>query len=201
MKLLIATRNKHKWQEISALFAGSKVEIVSATSFPDVPDVVEDGATFAENAVLKAVSWAKQTGLWSLADDSGLEVDALDGQPGVYSARFAGEPVNNKANNDKLLGLLSGKSDRTARFHCVMALASPSGKAQTVDGACEGTIIHAPRGKEGFGYDPLFVPDGYKETFAELSMQEKNKISHRARALKKAYDTWHGILEKGQSDF
>ncbi|MGD9874330.1 MAG: XTP/dITP diphosphatase [Kiritimatiellia bacterium] len=193
-KLLIATRNRHKLDEFQKLF-GAHVEITSGLDFPHLPDVVEDGDTFEANAVKKAVTLAKSTGLWALADDSGLEVDALGGKPGVYSARYAGEPTDYHANNRKLLKDLSGVTNRRARFVCVMALSDPSGRAQTVRGTCEGQIIHETRGAHGFGYDPLFVPDGHEQTFAELGDEIKNSISHRANALKKAREQWEHFLD------
>jgi len=194
MKLVIATRNKHKLEEIRTIFRVPGLEIVSALDFPDVPDVVEDGKTFEVNAKKKAVTLARATGLWALADDSGLEVDALNGAPGVYSARYAGEPVSYPANNRKLLKELESVTSRRARFRCVIALASPSGKARTVDGRCEGEVIREERGTQGFGYDPVFVPDGYAQTFAEMDAAIKNSISHRGSALRKAAEAWGGML-------
>jgi XTP/dITP diphosphohydrolase len=194
MKLVIATRNKHKLEEIRTIFRVPGLEIASALDFPDVPDVVEDGETFEANAKKKAVTLARATGLWALADDSGLEVDALNGAPGVYSARYAGEPVSYPANNRKLLKELESVTSRRARFRCVIALASPSGKARTVDGRCEGEVIREERGTQGFGYDPVFVPDGYAQTFAEMDAAIKNSISHRGSALRKAAEAWGGML-------
>jgi len=194
MKLLIATRNKHKLREIREIFSIPALEIVSALDYPQIPDVEEDGDTFEANAVKKATTLAKATGLWALADDSGLEVDALGGAPGVYSARYAGEPVNYEANNRKLLGELQGVPSRRARFRCTIALATPDGKARVVDGRCEGRILDAPRGSNGFGYDPVFVPDGYEQTFAEMDSDLKNRISHRARALDAARKAWARLL-------
>ncbi len=183
MRLVLATRNLHKVEELQALLGPGNVEIVPASAFPDVPDVVEDGDTFEANAIKKAVTLARATGLPALADDSGLEVDALKGAPGVRSARYAGEPVSHDANNRKLLEALRDEKNRTARFRCVLALAEPSGEVRTVEGVCEGHIAGACRGTGGFGYDPLFIPDGYRETFAELSPMEKNLLSHRGRAV------------------
>ena len=194
MKLVIATRNKHKLEEIRAIFSPHALELASALDFPDIPDVVEDGLTFEDNAIKKATTLARATGCWALADDSGLEVEALEGRPGVYSARYAGEPADYEANNRKLLAELQGQSNRRARFRCVVALADPSGKTRVVQGRCDGTIIDSPRGRAGFGYDPLFVPDGYSETFAEMSAELKNRISHRARALAEARKAWDLFL-------
>ena len=195
MKLIIATRNAHKLEEIHDIFDFQNLEVLSAFDFPDVPDVVEDGETLEENAKKKAVEIAMATGCWALADDSGLEVDALDGAPGVYSARYAGEHCSYADNNVKLLAALTGKTDRTARFRTVIALSDPAGSVQTVSGECAGTIIEQQRGTNGFGYDPLFVPDGYSQTFAELPVEVKNRISHRANALHKAHDAWETLLQ------
>ena len=194
MKLVIATRNKHKLEEIRAIFSLGALDLVSALDFPEIPDVVEDGLTFEDNAAKKAATLARATGCWALADDSGLEVDALDGRPGVYSARYAGEPADYAANNRKLLAELQGQSNRKAHFRCVVALADPSGKTRVVQGRCDGVIVDRPRGRAGFGYDPLFVPDGYAETFAEVSSELKNRISHRARALAEAKRAWISLL-------
>ena len=194
MKLVIATRNAHKLEEIRAIFDFQSLEVLSAFDFPDIPDVVEDGDTFEANAIKKAVEIARATNCWAMADDSGLEVDALGGAPGVYSARYAGEPCSYSKNNEKLLRELAGKPDRSARFRTVVALSDPAGKAETREGTCPGVIVEELRGTNGFGYDPLFVPDGYTETFAELDPEVKNRISHRARALQKAHDAWAGVL-------
>ena len=194
MKLVIATRNAHKLEEIQSIFDFKNLEVLSAFDFPEIPDVEEDGETLKANAVKKAVEIAKATNCWAMADDSGLEVAALDGAPGVYSARYAGEECSYSANNEKLLRELADKEDRSARFRTVIALSDPEGNVKTVAGECPGVIIEELRGTNGFGYDPLFVPDGYSETFAELSSEVKNRISHRARALQKAHDAWGDIL-------
>lgn len=201
MKIVIATRNRHKLAEIREIFQVPGLEIVSALDFPDIPDVEEDGPTFEANAVKKAVTLARATGLWSLADDSGLEVDALGGRPGVLSARYAGEPVSYPANNRKLLGELDKVVNRGARFRCVIALSSPGGKARSVEGRCEGVIADAPRGAHGFGYDPIFVPDGHAQTFAEMAGPAKHAISHRGRALRKAAAAWGQMLARGPADW
>ncbi|MBI3986221.1 MAG: XTP/dITP diphosphatase [Lentisphaerae bacterium] len=201
MKLLIATRNAHKLEEIRAILAVPGLELLGAMDIPGLPDVVEDGQTFPANAVKKAVTVAMASKLWTLADDSGLEVDALGGAPGVCSARYAGEPCDTAANNAKLLKELSGQTVRTARFRCVLALAMPAGRAQIVEGVCEGTILDAPRGTNGFGYDPLFVPRNHSETFAEMEAALKNRISHRAKALCAARETWGEIFEKNLSEW
>ena len=195
MKLVIATRNAHKLEEIHAIFDFQGLEVLSAFDFPEIPDVVEDGDTLEANAEKKAVEIARATGCWSMADDSGLEVAELEGAPGVYSARYAGEHCSYADNNEKLLRELAGKNDRSARFRTVIALSDPQGNARTVEGECPGRIIEELRGTNGFGYDPLFVPDGYAQTFAELDSAEKNRISHRACALRNAHQAWGGLLQ------
>ena len=195
MKIVIATRNPGKLKELRALLGVPGLEWRSALDYPEVPDVVEDGDTFEANAIKKAEALSRATGGWALADDSGLEVDALGGEPGVRSARYAGEPADPAANNAKLLHALEGRTDRRARFRCVIALAGPGVPTATVEGACEGRIVTEPRGTGGFGYDPLFVPDGYEETFAELPAETKNSISHRGRALARAREAWGTQLE------
>lgn len=170
------------------------LDLLGAQEVPGAPEVEEDGATFEENAIKKAVTLARATGLWALADDSGLEVEALGGIPGVHSARYAGEPIKYSANNKKLLDALRGESNRRARFRTVIALASPSGETRTVEGVCEGVITEKPRGRKGFGYDPIFQPDGYSLTFGEMDPEEKNRISHRAKALANARAQWGDLL-------
>jgi XTP/dITP diphosphohydrolase len=157
-----------------------------------MPPVEETAGSFDGNARLKAEALLALAGPedWVLADDSGLEVDALGGAPGVFSARYAGEPCDYAANNEKILRELAGEQNRRARFVTVIALCRPGAAPLTVTGTCEGTIIEEPRGSKGFGYDPLFVPDGYSETFAELPSEVKNKISHRANALMEASNHW-----------
>jgi XTP/dITP diphosphohydrolase len=185
MKLVLATRNPGKVRELSQLLSPLGYEVLSLEHFPGVPEVVEDGATFRDNAVKKATAVARHTGQLALADDSGLEVDYLGGAPGVHSARFAGEGHDDRANNEKLLRLLAGvpPEKRTARFRCVVAVATPEGKVLTTEGTCEGIIAEEPRGEGGFGYDPLFYVPSCGKTFAELEPEVKNRISHRGRAL------------------
>lgn len=194
MQLVLATRNRHKVGEFTAMLDLPGVEILPVDAFPDCPEVDEDQPTFLGNAIKKAVLVARAVRRWTLADDSGLAVDALGGRPGVYSARYAGPECDYAANNRKLLGELAGVADRTARFHCVIALSNPAGQADAVEGTCEGVIAPAPRGDQGFGYDPLFIPAGDTRTFAELPAADKNRISHRARALQKAVDHWRARL-------
>ena len=164
-----------------------ELDVLSLDDFPDAPKVVEDGETYQENAVKKATALAKHTGNIALADDSGLEVDALHGAPGVYSARYAGEHASDVERVNKLLDAVKEVSDnqRTARFKCAIALAGPNCQTQVVVGVCEGKLVHFPSGRYGFGYDPIFVPVGYDKTFAALGADVKNRISHRAKALEK----------------
>lgn len=195
MKVLIATRNKHKLEEIRQIFSLPRLEWVTPDNVPGLPeDVVEDADTFEGNALKKARELCAASGLWTLADDSGLEVAALDNAPGVFSARYAGEPCDYAANNAKLLRELAGKESRRACFRCVVALCAPDGRSWTVDGRCDGHIILEPRGSNGFGYDPLFVPDNYEQTFAELGNDVKNRISHRGHALQRAVAAWADLL-------
>ena len=195
MKLLIATRNRHKLEEIRQIFKMDNLELVAADDIEGLPeDVVEDAETFEGNAIKKARTLCDASGLWTMADDSGLEVDALGLAPGVYSARYAGEDCDHTANNAKLVRELDGVENRSARFRCVIALCSPDGRDWTVSGSCEGSISHTPNGTNGFGYDPLFVPDGYEQSFAELDSAVKNSMSHRGNALKKAAAQWGDIL-------
>ncbi len=195
MKLLVATRNRHKLEEIRQIFELPGLELLAADEVPGLPEeVVEDADTFEGNALKKARELGQASGLWTLADDSGLEVVALGNAPGVFSARYAGEPCSYPANNAKLLRELEGVTDRRARFRCAIALRAPDGREWAVDGSCEGRIIGECRGANGFGYDPLFVPDGFDKTFAELDGVAKNSISHRGRALRRAAAEWRDLL-------
>jgi XTP/dITP diphosphohydrolase len=186
-ELLIATANKGKSLEIRQLLQGTVDRLHAAEDFPDLPAVVEDGATFADNAVKKAQSAARATGIPVIADDSGLLVDALNGRPGVRSARFAGENADDAANNAKLLGELAGlpPEQRTAAFRCVIALCLPEGECLTFAGELQGVILDAPRGTGGFGYDPLFLVPELGQTLAEIPFDAKNMISHRGKAFRK----------------
>jgi XTP/dITP diphosphohydrolase len=185
-ELVVATRNPGKLREISHLLAGAGIAVLGLDGFPGLPEVVEDGATFAENAVKKAETIAALTGRACLADDSGLTVDALDGAPGVHSARYAGTQGDDAANNRRLLHELSGVplDRRQAAFCCVMALCRPGEPTVLFTGRVTGRILAAPRGHGGFGYDPLFLVDGCARTMAELPLDEKNRISHRGQALR-----------------
>jgi XTP/dITP diphosphohydrolase len=190
LKVVLATRNEGKVREIADILSPHGFEVVSLREFGEIGEIAEDGSTFKENAMIKATVVAEHTGLPALADDSGLEVDALDGAPGIFSSRFAGEEKDDQANNRKLLDLLSGTpvEQRTARFQCVVAIAEPDGWVHISEGTCEGVIAHEPCGQGGFGYDPLFYVPAYDKTFAELNPAIKNKISHRAKALEGAVD-------------
>ena len=186
MKLLIATRNVGKLTEISELLAGLPVEACNLNAFPTVVEPEETGATFIENAVLKAHYYASQTGLWALADDSGLAVEALNGAPGVLSARYAGAEAGARQRLEKLLEALGDTENRRARFVCAMAVADESGDIKfTAEGFCSGIIAPQAGGKNGFGYDPIFIPDGFSATFGELPHEIKQRISHRKRAIGK----------------
>lgn len=185
MTIVLATRNPGKISEIKALLPG--VRCAPAASFPGCPEPEESGRTFEENALIKARAVSRYTGRTALADDSGLEVDALDGAPGVRSARYAGDHASDLENLRRLLDALDGvdEAGRAARFRCVVAVVAPDGGAWTAEGVCEGGILRKPRGESGFGYDPVFVPAGYDKTFAELDGGVKNRISHRAMALRR----------------
>jgi len=197
--LVLATRNAKKVEELKALLApiAIGVKVLSLLDFPDVPETPETGATFAENAELKAKAAARATGRIALADDSGLEVDALGGRPGVYSNRFAGPEASDRDKYTRVLELLKGVPDekRTARFHAAVAVATPEGKAVVVEGTCEGRIAHEPKGEGGFGYDPIFYLPELGRTMAELSPDEKNRISHRGKALRAAKQLLAEILK------
>ncbi|MTE19213.1 RdgB/HAM1 family non-canonical purine NTP pyrophosphatase [Streptomyces sp. TRM43335] len=187
-RLILATRNAHKVRELEAILsaAGLDLDLVGADAYPEVPDVKETGTTFAENALLKARTLARATGLPAVADDSGLCVDVLGGAPGIFSARWAGRHGDDKANLDLLLAQLSDIADphRAAHFTCAAALALPDGTERVVEGRLPGTLRRAPAGAGGFGYDPILQPEGETRTCAELTPEEKNAISHRGRAFR-----------------
>lgn len=196
--LVIATRNSGKLREIRKQFEGSGFDVVGLDAFPQAPEVIEDGSTFLANAEKKAHTIARVTGTWTLADDSGLVVPALDGAPGVHSARYAGPESCDAENNRKLLKEMTGLSgeERNAAFHCCMVLASPEGTVGTFDGELEGVILETGRGNEGFGYDPLFLVREYDRTLAELSLEVKNSISHRGAALRKVMQFLHELTSE-----
>lgn len=184
-QLVVATRNRGKIKEIRALLEGLVEDVRCAADLPGLPETVEDGATFAANALKKAREACQACNLPSLADDSGLVVDGLDGAPGVISARYAGEGADDAANNRKLLHELALRQQpsRSAAFVCCLAFVTPDGTEKLFEGRVQGMIIDQPRGEQGFGYDPLFLVNGYDRTMAELPLEEKNRISHRGQAL------------------
>lgn len=193
-EIVLATKNEGKLKEFRSLAAGRSWQVHSLAEWPDLSMPEETGTTFRENARIKAEWAAEFSGMIALADDSGLEVDYLDGLPGVYSARFSGEHGNDANNNEKLLSLLDGVSEkkRKARFCCAVAVAVPGGETVFCAGICEGVIAQGPSGDHGFGYDPLFWLPQFQRTLAQLSMQEKNEISHRGKAFRAVLP----ILEK-----
>ncbi len=189
VQIVLASKNAKKIVELQRILAEADltgIEVLSTAEFPDLPDVPETGVTFAENALLKATAIAAETGLPALADDSGICVDVLGGCPGVFSARWAGRHGDDVANLELLLAQLADISDshRGAHFTCAAALALPDGRQVVEEGIVEGVLVHEPRGENGFGYDPVFVPDGEDRTTAEMSAAEKDAISHRGRALR-----------------
>ncbi|MGZ3559791.1 MAG: XTP/dITP diphosphatase [Thermodesulfobacteriota bacterium] len=185
--MIVATRNRGKTREIREALKGLGVRIRSLNDFSNVPEIEENGKTFVDNALKKARYYTKYFGKVTLADDSGLEVDFLKGLPGIYSARYAGEKASSQENNEKLLREMEGVpiSKRGARFKCVIAVVSPDGREILAEGVCKGRIGFGEKGRKGFGYDPLFVLPNYGKTMAQLSLKEKNKISHRGKALRK----------------
>ncbi len=192
--LVLATSNEGKTREIRSLLAGYPVIIKNLKDFGPLPEIEEDGRTFEENAYKKASLTARFLGLPCLADDSGLCVVALDGRPGVQSARWAGPEATDEQRCAKLLEELDQARDRRAAFECVISIAVPTGPALTYEGRCEGLITHEPRGRNGFGYDPVFFYPPTKKTFAEMTMEEKSKVSHRGRALEQIKEEFDKIL-------
>ena len=184
--LIVATRNAHKTREIQRIL-GADFAVSDLSAYPESPETVESGKTFQENAVLKATAASRQLPGLVVADDSGLEVDALGGAPGIYSARYASQNATDNQNIDKLVSELARieRAKSSARFRCVIALAREGKLLGTFEGVVEGVIVDSPRGTSGFGYDPLFIPSGFGKTFGQLSPSEKDRVSHRARALEK----------------
>jgi XTP/dITP diphosphohydrolase len=187
MEVIVATRNKGKLREFRDALKGLNLRIYGLSDFPDVPEIEEDGQSFTENALKKARFYSRVFGKLTIADDSGLEVESLKGQPGVHSARYAGERASTQENNQKLLREMKGVpiSKRGARFRCIIAVKSFRGKEILAEGSCKGKIGFKEKGRKGFGYDPLFVLPREGRTMAELSLEEKNRISHRGKALRK----------------
>jgi len=192
--IVLATKNAGKMKEFQQLLKNFPVEVKNLNDFGPIPEALEDGTTFDDNAYKKASFTAKVLGLPAIADDSGLVVEALDGAPGVRSARYAGENATDKENIEKLLHEMEGKSNRKAAFECVISIAVPSGPALTYEGRCEGEITVKPEGVSGFGYDPVFYYPEYGKTFAEISSEEKNRVSHRGRALQEVVAEFDMIL-------
>jgi XTP/dITP diphosphohydrolase len=192
--LVIATRNKGKTLEIKELLKGFPVEIKNLDDFGPIPHLKEDGDTFDENAYKKASFAARILGLPALADDSGLTVEALDGAPGIHSARYAGENATDEQRYLQLLDEMEGKSNRKAAFECVISIAVPTGPALTYEARCEGLITLEPAGSNGFGYDPVFFYPPYNKTFAQITLEEKNRISHRGKALAELRSEFDKVL-------
>lgn len=193
--LVLATRNRGKIREFRGLLEGFEVKIKGLDEFGPIPEPVEDGATFEENAYKKAFHTARMLGFPALADDSGLVVEALGGEPGVRSARYAGERATDEANYRKLLGSMAGVTDRRAAFECFISIAVPQGPALSYEGRCEGEITLEPKGENGFGYDPVFWYPPAGKTFAEMSQEEKNEWSHRGRAMKELRREFAKVLQ------
>ena len=199
--IILASRNRKKTQEVTEILAPAGFLVVPVTEFPNVPEVEEDGATFAENAAKKATEVARATGQWVIGEDSGLQVDALNGAPGIYSARFSGADATDEKNNAKLLAELAGVPDekRGAGYICSIALSDPQGVVQiAVEGTCRGRILTEANGSGGFGYDPYFLIPEYHQTFGQLSSLVKHRLSHRARAFAKFLPLLHRISHQFQ---
>ena len=192
--LILATKNQGKIEEFKELLSGFPIEIKSLNDFGPIPSVVEDGKTFEDNAYKKAHDTARMLGFPALADDSGLVVEALDGLPGVYSARYAGEGASDQENNLKLLEAMKSKEDRKAAFECIIAIAVPRGPALIYEGRCEGQITQEMKGENGFGYDPIFYYPPSQKTFAQMSSDEKNSVSHRGKAMAELKEEFDKVL-------
>ena len=192
--LVLATRNQGKIREFRELLSGFDVEVKALNDFGPLPPIVEDGDTFDENAYRKAFGTAKVLGFPAFADDSGLVVEALQGAPGVHSARYAGEGATDEANSLKLLKAMEGITNRRARFECIISIAVPRGPALTYEGRCEGEIAHEMTGEKGFGYDPVFYFPPMKRTFAQMTREEKNRVSHRGKAMSQLRNEFDKVL-------
>lgn len=195
-EIIIATKNRGKARDFIGMFEPLGFNVKTLHDYEEIEDVEETGTTFEENAIIKAEAVAKRLGRIVIADDSGLIVDALDGEPGIYSARYAGEQKDDEANIDKVLEKLKSVPDneRTARYYCALAMTFPDGKTTTVNGTCEGIIRHERRGTNGFGYDPIFYMSEMEKTMAEITLEEKNQISHRAEAMRKLKDILPSLM-------
>lgn len=193
--LVLATTNQGKTREFKQLLKGFDIEIKDLSDFGPIPEVIEDGETFDDNAYKKASFTAKVLGYPALADDSGLCVDALNGAPGIFSARFAGEKATDSENVEKMLAALKDEENRNAFFKCVISIAVPSGAALTYEGECNGVITREPEGENGFGYDPLFYYPEFDKTFAQLTIKEKAEVSHRGKALQQVKDEMKKIID------
>ena len=196
--IVAATGNKHKLEEYAQLLADQNIQLKSLNDYPNYPEPEENGSSFKENAEIKALAACKYCDVPAFADDSGLEVEALDGRPGIHSSRYAATDAERIA---KLLKELEGKENRRARFVCVIAIAANGEVIETFEGEVTGTILEAPRGENGFGYDPIFQPDGFDKSFAELTQDEKNRISHRANAYAKALEFVEDEMSSLDDDF
>jgi len=197
--VIVASQNRKKIEEINNKFSSmGDIDFKAISEYENPPEIIEDGDTFRENALIKARETSKFTGEAALADDSGLVVDALNGEPGIYSARYGGGGLSDSDRTDLLLKNLKGipAGERSARFKCAIAIVLPDGREFTTEGICEGTITEEKRGEKGFGYDPVFLVEGRDITMAEMDMDEKNRISHRAKALEKAETIIEEILKK-----
>jgi len=192
--IVLATNNPNKVKEFQAMVKDFPITVKCLKDYGPLPEVVEDGETFDDNAYKKALHYARVLGLPALADDSGLVVDALNGAPGVYSARYSGENATDWDNCEKLLAEMEDKENRSAHFQCVLSLATPGGPALTWEGRCDGIITTERQGESGFGYDPIFYYEEFARTFAELSMEEKSKVSHRGRAMKELSGEFDKVL-------
>ncbi|MGE6259595.1 XTP/dITP diphosphatase [Heyndrickxia sporothermodurans] len=199
-QVLIATKNKGKAKEFEKIFAKYQIEVKTLLDIPGSMDVDETGSTFEENAILKAETISKQLDIMTIADDSGLVIDALDGRPGIFSARYAGEDKNDEANIDKVLREMIDipDDDRTAKFYCALAFSVPGKKTITVSGTCAGKILRERKGENGFGYDPIFYITDKGLTMAELSSSEKNQISHRANAINELHFILNDFFDLGE---
>ena len=193
--IVLATNNQNKVKEFQEMVKDFPIEVKCLKDYGPLPGVIEDGETFDDNAYKKAFHYARVLGIPALADDSGLVVDALDGAPGVFSARYSGKNATDRENCDKLLSEMKGKKERSAYFQCVLSLATPAGPALTWEGRCDGRITEERQGESGFGYDPVFFYEDFGKTFAQVSMEEKSRVSHRGRAMQELSSEFDNVLK------